>query len=68
MYIIENGITPPKENGVGRVEALKKLKIGDSFICDYQERKCVIASQKNASIKLTSKKQSENCYRVWRIA
>jgi hypothetical protein len=68
MYVIETGIIPPNKKPMGRVEELKKLKIGDSFICDFQERKKVLASQKNASVKLTSKKQSENCYRVWRIA
>jgi hypothetical protein len=70
MHTIEKNITKP-EMGSERhsiTNFLKSLGVGDSFLCNEKRRKCFFSAQERSNIKLTAKKQSKDCYRVWRIA
>lgn len=55
---IEKNVPMPRSYKTGLTEAMKKLKIGDSFLIKSQ----------SVGIKCTTRKQPDGTYRVWRIS
>ena len=64
---IESNVPIPSASGRGTVAILKKLQIGDSFICSHLRQSNVHTSAKWVGIKIVTR-TIDGTLRVWRIA
>lgn len=64
---IDKSVPPPKRLGEGIVEAMKKMKIGESFLVPLNCRHHVYNSATCALIRVMIRKEG-NMLRVWRIS
>jgi len=60
---------PPKRNRIGVTDAVRKMKIGDSFLATQRQRNAAFAAAHGLGVKLTSRRMNDELdqIRVWRI-
>lgn len=67
MFKIEKGIPIPMSRETGLTAAIRKLKVGDSFVVTRVQRAQCAASGNRLGFKLATR-NAEGGVRVWRIA
>jgi hypothetical protein len=69
-YEIETGVPIPKTRASGRAETIKKLEIGQSFVCQglpnaTSAQICLLG--RKLGRKFVQRRIDDTSYRIWRI-
>ena len=68
QFQIDTDVPPPAPSqNRGISETLGKLKVGDSFVAPTTARPNIYTFAKRQGIKIRTKKETDDTFRVWRV-